>query len=95
MHNFVQVNSRVVSRPLHIFCASRCSSCVTTSAQILCKSILELCRDAHKTVCHDARIKMCRDTKHVLRSQLNLSDAGWSCEGRSVVNGLSDVSEIL
>ena len=33
---------------------------------------------------------MCRDAKHILRSLLNLSDAGWSCSGRSVVNGLSD-----
>ena len=33
---------------------------------------------------------MCHDAKHILRSRLNLSDAGWSCEGRSVVNGLSD-----
>ena len=32
---------------------------------------------------------MCRDAKHILRSLLNLSDARWSCEGRSVVNGLS------
>ena len=51
---------------------------------------LELCRNARKNVCRDAHKKLCRDTKHILRSLLNLSDAGWSCEGRSVVNGLSD-----
>ena len=53
---------------------------------------LELCRDAHKNVCRDVHKKLCCDAKHILRSLLNLSDAGWSCEGRSVVNGLSDDS---
>ena len=52
-----------------------------------------LCRDARENVCRDVHKKMCRDAKHILRSQLNLSDAGWSCEGRSVVNGRSDGEE--
>ena len=77
------------------FCASQCSGCVTTSAQILCKSMLELCCNARKNVCRDAHKKMCRDAKHILHSLLNLSDAGWSCEGRCVVNGLSDVANFL
>ena len=75
--------------------------------RILCKSMLELyrdlcrifvlttlelCRNARKNVCRDAHKKMCCDAKHILPSLLNLSDAGWSCEGRSVVNGFSDVA---
>ena len=38
---------------------------------------------------------MCRGARHFLWSRLNLSDAGWSCEGRSVVNGFSDAGQIL
>jgi len=36
---------------------------------------------------------MCRDAKHILLTHLTVSGAGWSCEGRSVVNGLSDEDE--
>ena len=57
--------------------------------------MLELCRDARKNVCHDAHKKLCRDAKHILGSQLPVSDAGWSCEGRSIVNGLSDAHYCL
>jgi len=58
--------------------------------RIFVLTMLELCRDARKNVCRDVHKKLCRDAKHILRSQLPVSDAGWSCEGRSVVNGLSD-----
>ena len=59
--------------------------------RIFVLTTLELCRDARKNVCCDAHKKMCRDAKHILRSQLKLPDAGWSCNGRSVVNSFSDV----
>ena len=59
--------------------------------RIFVLTMLELCRDARKNVCRDAHKKLCRDVKHILRSQLPVSDAGWSCEGTSVINGLSDV----
>ena len=75
LHKFVQVNARVVSRPLHIFCAH--------NARIVQ-------RWAQKGVSWCAQ-KMCRDAKNIMWSHINASeDTGWSCEGRSVVNGLSD-----
>ena len=43
-------------------------------------------------MCVVMHTKSC-DARHILRSVLNLSDAGWSCEGRSVVNGLSDAHD--
>ena len=52
--------------------------------------MLELCRDARKNVCCDAHKKLCRDAKNILLTHLPVSDAGWSCDGRSVENGLSD-----
>ena len=52
--------------------------------------MLELCRDVRKNVCCDAHKKLCRDAKNILLTHLPVSDAGWSCDGRSVVNGLSD-----
>jgi len=77
------------------FCASHCSNCVMTSAKILCKSMLKLCHDACQTVCRDAHKKLCRDAKNILLTHLPVSDAGWSCDSRSVVNGISDVAPCL
>ena len=63
-------------------CRDLCTNFVQVDARVASRCVQKVCPDAHK--------KMCRDAKHILRSLLNLSDAGWSCEGRSVVNGLSD-----
>ena len=58
-------------------------------------TMLELCHDARENVCRDEHKTLCPDAKHILWSLLNLSDTGWSCEGRSVVNGLSDDTTFL
>ena len=57
--------------------------------------MLEICRDARESVWRGAHKKMCRDGKHILLSQLPVPDAGWSCNGRSVVNPFSDASYLL
>ena len=68
---------------MHELCRDLCTT-------FLCKLMLELCRDARKNECCGAHKKLCHDAKNILLTHLPVSDAGWSCDGRSVVNGLSD-----
>ena len=83
------------------FCASQCSSCVATSAQFFAsrcsRCVATLCTQGSSRVAMGTKMCVVMRTKKcvVTRSTFcgvywTCRTPGWSCEGRSVVNGLSD-----
>ena len=79
-----------VLRPLQNFVQVMLKLCRDLCRIFVLLTTLELCRDEHKKFCRDAHKKLCRDAKHIFWSRLNLSDTGWRCAGRSVVNRVLD-----